>query len=90
MSILSRVSRLCPKDKVRSSGIHEELGVEPILLRIERNQIRWLILSDMPNQEEPPGKTQDTRASELFGVPLEWLGRGRFGPCPHNPDDDKW
>ncbi|KAI3359537.1 hypothetical protein L3Q82_013940, partial [Scortum barcoo] len=27
---------------VRSSVIREELGVEPLLLRIERSQLRWL------------------------------------------------
>ncbi|TKS65587.1 NLR family CARD domain-containing protein 3 CARD15-like protein [Collichthys lucidus] len=29
-------------DRVRSSAIREELRVEPLLLRIERNQLRWL------------------------------------------------
>lgn len=73
MSILSRVAWLYLRDRVRSSVICEDLGVKPLLLHIERNQIRWLSLSGMPNQEEPPGKTQDTLAWELFGVPLAWL-----------------
>ncbi|KAI3377434.1 hypothetical protein L3Q82_008412 [Scortum barcoo] len=30
------------RDRVRSSVIREELGVEPLLLRIERSQLRWL------------------------------------------------
>ncbi|TWW67077.1 hypothetical protein D4764_02G0001180 [Takifugu flavidus] len=29
-------------DRVRSSAIREELGVEPLLLRVERSQMRWL------------------------------------------------
>ncbi|KAI3367955.1 hypothetical protein L3Q82_026785, partial [Scortum barcoo] len=29
-------------DRVRSSVTREELGVEPLLLRIERSQLRWL------------------------------------------------
>ncbi|KAI3361768.1 hypothetical protein L3Q82_002111 [Scortum barcoo] len=30
------------RDRVRSSVTREELGVEPLLLRIERSQLRWL------------------------------------------------
>ncbi|TWW71199.1 hypothetical protein D4764_17G0006820 [Takifugu flavidus] len=36
------------QDRVRSSTIREELGVEPLLLHVERSQMR-----------RPPGKTQD-------------------------------
>ncbi|TWW61027.1 hypothetical protein D4764_05G0011170 [Takifugu flavidus] len=42
MSILRRVSGLSLRDRVRSSAIWEELGVEPLLLRVERSQMRWL------------------------------------------------
>ena len=28
-------------DRMRSSVIREELGVEPLLLRIERSRVRW-------------------------------------------------
>ncbi|KAI3358431.1 hypothetical protein L3Q82_014864 [Scortum barcoo] len=59
---------------VRSSVTREELGVEPLLLRIERSQLRWLghLASDAPldaslrrcSRRVPPGegpwKTQDT------------------------------
>ncbi|TWW74298.1 hypothetical protein D4764_14G0002990 [Takifugu flavidus] len=31
-----------PLERVRSSAIREELGVEPLLLRVERSQMRWL------------------------------------------------
>ncbi|TWW77456.1 Transposon TX1 uncharacterized 149 kDa protein ORF 2 [Takifugu flavidus] len=30
------------RDRVRSSAIREELGVEPLLLHLERSQMRWL------------------------------------------------
>ena len=41
MSFLRRVSGLSLRDRVRSSDIREELGVEPLLLHIERSQLRW-------------------------------------------------
>ncbi|KAM4551690.1 putative transposon-derived protein F52C9.6 isoform 1-T3 [Odontesthes bonariensis] len=42
MSFLRRVSGLSLRDGVRSSVIREGLGVEPLLLCIERGQMRWL------------------------------------------------
>ena len=42
MGFLRRVSGLSLRDRVRSSVIREGLGVEPLLLRIERSQMRWL------------------------------------------------
>ena len=42
MSFLRRVAGFSLRDRVRSSVIREELGVEPLLLRIERSQLRWL------------------------------------------------
>ncbi|TWW73543.1 hypothetical protein D4764_15G0009370 [Takifugu flavidus] len=42
MSFLQRVAGLSLRDRVRSSAVREELGVEPLLLRIERSQMRWL------------------------------------------------
>ena len=42
MGFLRRVSGLSLRDRVRSSVIQEGLGVEPLLLRIERSQMRWL------------------------------------------------
>jgi len=41
MSFLRRVAGLSLRDRVRSSDIRRELGVEPLLLRIERSQLRW-------------------------------------------------
>ncbi|KAK0148960.1 hypothetical protein N1851_010644 [Merluccius polli] len=41
MSFLRRVA-ISLRDRVRSSVIREELGVDPLLLRVERSQMRWL------------------------------------------------
>jgi len=41
MSFLDRVAGLSLRDRVRSSDIRRELGVEPLLLRVERSQLRW-------------------------------------------------
>jgi len=40
MSFLRRVARLSLRYRVRSSDIRRELGVEPLLLRVERSQLR--------------------------------------------------
>ncbi|KAK3542195.1 hypothetical protein QTP86_017365 [Hemibagrus guttatus] len=42
MSFLCRVAGRSLRDRVRSSVTREELGVEPLLLHIERGQLRWL------------------------------------------------
>ncbi|KAK3559606.1 hypothetical protein QTP86_013548 [Hemibagrus guttatus] len=42
MSFLRRVVGRSLRDRVRSSVTREELGVEPLLLHIERGQLRWL------------------------------------------------
>ena len=41
MSFLRKVAGLSLRDKVRSSVIRERLRVEPLLLHIERSQLRW-------------------------------------------------
>ncbi len=41
MSFLRMVAGLSLRDRVRSSDISEELGVEPLLLCIERRHLRW-------------------------------------------------
>ncbi|KAK3523213.1 hypothetical protein QTP86_022937 [Hemibagrus guttatus] len=74
MSFLRRVAGRSLRDRVRSSVTREELGVELLLLHIERGQLRcsrasvsdasgtspWRGVPGMPHQEEAPGKTQDT------------------------------
>ncbi|KAK3556390.1 hypothetical protein QTP70_007992 [Hemibagrus guttatus] len=42
MSFLCWVVRRSLRDRVRSSVTREKLGVEPLLLHIERGQLRWL------------------------------------------------
>ncbi|KAK5873269.1 hypothetical protein PBY51_018325 [Eleginops maclovinus] len=41
MGFLRRVAGISLRDKVRSSVIWEGLGVEPLLLHVERSQLRW-------------------------------------------------
>ncbi|TWW77709.1 hypothetical protein D4764_12G0010990 [Takifugu flavidus] len=54
MSFLQRVAGLSLRDKVRSSDIREGLGVEPLLLHIERSQLGWLgHLARMPSGRLP-------------------------------------
>ncbi|KAK3527104.1 hypothetical protein QTP86_010820 [Hemibagrus guttatus] len=42
MSFLRRLAGHSLRDRVRSSVTREELGIEPLLLHIERGQLRWL------------------------------------------------
>ncbi|KAK7919109.1 hypothetical protein WMY93_010393 [Mugilogobius chulae] len=42
MSFLRRVAGRSLRDRVRSSVTQEELGVESLLLHVERSQLRWL------------------------------------------------
>ena len=70
MSSLRRVAGLSLRDKVRSSDIRRELGVEPLLLRVERSQLRWFRhLIKMP-----PGR-----------LPLE-VFRARLGDPEADPE----
>ena len=41
MSFLRRVAGVSLRNRVRSSAIWEGLGVEPLLLCVERSQLRW-------------------------------------------------
>ena len=41
MSFLRRVAGLSLRDRVKSSVIRRELGVDPLLLHVERSQLRW-------------------------------------------------
>ncbi|KAK0134215.1 hypothetical protein N1851_030227 [Merluccius polli] len=79
MSFLRRVAGLSLRDRVRSSVIREELGVDPPLLRVERSQMRWLgHLLRMPPRRLPgqvplvgdpgedPGHAGETMAQSHF------------------------
>ena len=41
MGFLRKVAGVSLRDRVRSSVIREGLGVEPLLLCVERSQLRW-------------------------------------------------
>ncbi|KAL3055654.1 hypothetical protein OYC64_018350 [Pagothenia borchgrevinki] len=41
MGFLRTVAGVSLRDKLRSSVIREGLGVEPLLLRVKRSQLRW-------------------------------------------------
>uniref|UniRef100_A0A3B4CM82 AMP deaminase n=1 Tax=Pygocentrus nattereri TaxID=42514 RepID=A0A3B4CM82_PYGNA len=59
MSFLRRVAGYTLCDRVRSSVIRKELRVEPLLLRIERSQLRWFgHLIQMPPGRLPVGVFQ--------------------------------
>ncbi|KAK0135722.1 hypothetical protein N1851_028399 [Merluccius polli] len=87
MSFLRRVAGLSLRDRVRSSVIREELGVDPLLLRVERSQMRWLgHLVRMPpgrlpghvplvgDPGEDPGHAGETMSLwERLGIPQEEL-----------------
>ncbi len=72
MGFIRRVADVSLEDKVRSSVVCEELGVELLLLSVERSQLRWFgHLVRMPpghlpkrgvpgtsSWKEEPGQTQ--------------------------------
>ncbi len=94
MGSLRRVAGVFLRVKVRSSVIHERLGVEPLLLCNERSQLRWFgNLVRMPPgrlpkemfQTRPAGKRLRGRPwpGNASGSPsqsrLMWLGKGKSG-----------
>ncbi|KAK3528750.1 hypothetical protein QTP70_011199 [Hemibagrus guttatus] len=84
MSHLRRVAGHSLRDRVRSSVTREELGVEPLLLHIERGQLRWLghlfrmppgrlpgeLFWACPTGKRPRGRP---RTWERLGIPPEEL-----------------
>ncbi|PWA27561.1 hypothetical protein CCH79_00000087 [Gambusia affinis] len=73
------------RDRVRSSVIWKGLRVEPLLLQLDRSQLRWLgHLVRMPPGRLPgeaPGKTQDTLEGLCFsaGLGMPWDSPGGAG-----------
>ena len=54
MRILQKIEGVTLFNKVRSSEIRKSLNVEPLLLRIERSQLRWFgHVSKMPQERLP-------------------------------------
>ncbi|KAK0131124.1 hypothetical protein N1851_034199 [Merluccius polli] len=84
MSLLRRVTGLSLRNRVRSSFIREELGADPLLLRVERSQMRWLgHLVRMSPGRLPghvplvgdPGEDPGHTAWERLGIPQEQLDK---------------
>ena len=54
MRFLRRIEKVTQFNKVRSSEIRKSLNIEPLLLRIERSQLRWFgHVSRMPQERHP-------------------------------------
>ena len=54
MSFLRRIEGVTLFNKVRSSEIRKSLNIEPLLLRIERSQLRWFGQESRMTQERLP------------------------------------
>ena len=91
MRFLRRIEGVTLFNKVRSSEIRKSLNIEPLLLRIERSQLRWFDhVSRMP-QERLPKQALLARANgrRPVGRPrtrwmdyIEEFGWNRFGLHP--------
>ncbi|KAK0140494.1 putative uncharacterized transposon-derived protein F52C9.6 [Merluccius polli] len=76
ISFLRRVAGFSLRDRVRSSVIREELGLEPLLLCLERSQLRWFGHLARPVGRRPRGRPRtrwrdyiSTLAWERLGIP---------------------
>ena len=96
IGFLRRVSGLSLRDRVRSSVIREGLGVEPLLLRIERSQMRWLgHLVRMPPgclpvkvfQARPTGRRPRGRPRTRWRDYVSWLALERLGVPPEELEE---
>ncbi|KAK3508331.1 hypothetical protein QTP70_021477, partial [Hemibagrus guttatus] len=88
MSFLRRVAGHSLRDRVRSSVTREELGVEPLLLHIERGQLRWLghlfwmppgrlpgeVFRACPNGKRPRGRPRTRWRDYVSRLAWEHLG----------------
>ena len=45
MGFLRRISGLTSLDKIKSADIRESLNIESLLLRLERSQLRWYLVT---------------------------------------------
>ncbi|KAK3523520.1 hypothetical protein QTP70_001888 [Hemibagrus guttatus] len=88
MSFLRRVAGRSLRDRVRSSATREELGVDPLLLHIERGQLRWLghlfrmplgrlpgeVFRACPTGKRPQGRPRTRLRDYVFRLAWERLG----------------
>jgi len=88
---LQRIKGVALFDKVCSSEIRKSLNIEPLLLRIERSQLRWFDHVDRMPQERLPkqvlfakvkGKSQLGRPQTRWEIYIEDLGLNRLGFQP--------
>ena len=85
MRFLRRIEEVTLFNKVRSSEIRESLSIAPLLLRIERSQLRWFgHVSRMP-QERLPKQTLLAKANGRRPV-----GRRRTRWTNHFKDLEYW
>ncbi|KAK3565584.1 hypothetical protein QTP86_012898 [Hemibagrus guttatus] len=96
MSFLRRVAGHSLRDRVRSSVTREELGVEPLLLHIERGQLRWLghlfrmppghlpgeVFWACPTGKRPRGRPRTRWRDYVF-----WLAWERLGVPPEELEE---
>ncbi|KAK3558314.1 hypothetical protein QTP86_014701, partial [Hemibagrus guttatus] len=96
MSFLRRVVGRSLRDRVRSSVTREELGVEPLLLHIERGQLRWLgHLFRMPPgrlpgevfRACPTGKRPQERPRTRWRDYVSWLAWERLEVPPEELEE---
>ncbi|KAK3507766.1 hypothetical protein QTP70_000218 [Hemibagrus guttatus] len=88
MSFFRRVAGRSLRDRLRSSVIREELGIEPLLLHIERGQLRWLghlfqmppgrlpgeVFRACPTGKRPRGRPRTCWRDYAFRLAWERLG----------------
>ena len=88
MSFLRRVAGVSLRDRVRSSVTRERLGVEPLLLRLERSQLRWFghlvrmpperlpreVLGARPTGRRPRGRPRRRWRDYIDSLALDRLG----------------
>ncbi|KAK3537395.1 hypothetical protein QTP70_008853 [Hemibagrus guttatus] len=88
MTFLRRVAGRSLRDRVRSSVTQEELGVEPLLLHIERGQLRWLghllrmplgrlpgeVFRACPTRKRPQGRPRTRWRDYVSRLTWECLG----------------
>ena len=91
MRFLRRIEGVTLFNKVRSSEIRKSLNIEPLLLRIERSQLRWFgHVSRMPQERLPKqallaeanGRRPVGRARTRWTDYIEDFGWNRLGLHP--------
>ena len=92
MRFLRRIKEVTLFNKVRSSEIRKSLNIEPLLLRIERSQLRWFgHVSRMPQERLPKqallakanGRRPVGRPRTRWTDYIEDLGWNRLGLRPN-------